>query len=130
MRNQPDIQNFDTLSLFISAGQVITGGWDKKVKFWDARSASSRCLNNLGTEVESMSLSGFSLMVALNSSVHIYDLRYLYESVQAKEHAMDIRIKCVRSNLDVEGIVIIAVFEYLVEMMQYSIARFDSISLI
>ncbi|KAL8533714.1 hypothetical protein ACS0TY_009927 [Phlomoides rotata] len=86
--------------------QVITAGWDKKVKFWDARSASSRCLNNLGTEVESMSLSGLSLMVALNSSVHVYDLRYLYGPVQAKEHAMDIRIKCVRSNLDIEGFVV------------------------
>ncbi|KAG8366407.1 hypothetical protein BUALT_Bualt17G0076400 [Buddleja alternifolia] len=58
--------------------QIITAGWDKKVKFWDARSASSSgCLSNLDVEVESMSLSGYYLMLALRSSVHMYDLRNL-----------------------------------------------------
>ncbi|KAL9149229.1 hypothetical protein ABFS82_12G096200 [Erythranthe guttata] len=86
--------------------QIITAGWDRKVKFSDARSASSSgCLSNLGMEVESMSLSGFSLTVALKSSVHVYDLRYLDGSVQAKEHCMDNHIKCVRSNLNLEGFV-------------------------
>lgn len=92
----------------MSAGQIITAGWDKNIKFWDARSVSSfGCLSNLGVEVESMSLSGFILMVALKSALHTYDLRYLDGSVKAKEHFMDNHIKCVRSNSDLEGIAII-----------------------
>ncbi|KAK6157868.1 hypothetical protein DH2020_012116 [Rehmannia glutinosa] len=87
--------------------QIISAGWDKKVMFWDARSASSvGCLSNLVVGVESMSLSAFSLMVALKSSVHMYDLRYLNGTVQAKEPFMDIHIKCVRSNSDLGGFVV------------------------
>ncbi|KAL6537812.1 hypothetical protein OROMI_025455 [Orobanche minor] len=49
--------------------QIITAGWDKKVKFWDARSAHSvGCLSNLAVGVESISLCVFNLMVALKSS--------------------------------------------------------------
>ncbi|KAL0385930.1 UNVERIFIED_CONTAM: Mitotic checkpoint protein BUB3.3 [Sesamum radiatum] len=86
-------------------GQVITAGWDKKVKFWDARSGSSfGCSSNLDVEVESVSISGLNLMVAHRSSVHMYDLRY--GLAQAKEFFMDINIKCVRSNSDLEGFVV------------------------
>uniref|UniRef100_A0A1S3Y9N8 Mitotic checkpoint protein BUB3.3-like n=1 Tax=Nicotiana tabacum TaxID=4097 RepID=A0A1S3Y9N8_TOBAC len=55
--------------------QIISAGWDRKINFWDARSTQSHgCLNSLASEVESVSLSGFSLMVAAGSSVDIYDL--------------------------------------------------------
>ncbi|KAL0358124.1 UNVERIFIED_CONTAM: Mitotic checkpoint protein BUB3.3 [Sesamum calycinum] len=103
------IGNHDDLATCVEyceeTGQVITAGWDKKVKFWDARSGSSfGCLSNVDVEVESLSISGLNLMVALRSSVHMYDLRY--GLVQAKEFFMDINIKCVRSNLDLEGFVV------------------------
>lgn len=82
---------------------IITCGWDKKIKFWDARLATSvGCLDNLSDEVESMSLSGFQLMIAVGTSVHKHDLRNL-QSVQAKESSMDIRIKCIRPILDSAG---------------------------
>ncbi|KAL2542918.1 Mitotic checkpoint protein BUB3.3 [Abeliophyllum distichum] len=85
---------------------LITAGWDKKIMFWDSRATKSLgCLNNLGVEVESLSLSGFNLMVAVRSSVYIYDLRNCHESVQAKESIMDIQLKCVRSTHNFEGFV-------------------------
>lgn len=91
--------------LFLKLGidLVITCGWDKKIKFWDARSATSvGCLDNLSDEVESMSLSGSQLMIAVGTSVHKHDLRNL-QSVQAKQSFMDIRIKCIRPILDSAG---------------------------
>ncbi|KAK4403067.1 Mitotic checkpoint protein BUB3.3 [Sesamum angolense] len=71
------IGNHDDLATCVEyceeTGQVITAGWDKKVKFWDARSGSSfGCLSNVDVEVESVSISGLNLMVALRSSVHIF----------------------------------------------------------
>ncbi|XP_073316138.1 mitotic checkpoint protein BUB3.3 [Primulina huaijiensis] len=84
--------------------QIITGGLDKKVKFWDVRSSCSvGLLRNLYAEVESISLCGFHLLVALKSSVHKYDLRCFDRLLQAKELSWDINVKCVRSNADLEG---------------------------
>ncbi|OMO71923.1 hypothetical protein COLO4_27951 [Corchorus olitorius] len=49
--------------------QVITAGFDKKIIAWDMRGAEPLAfLRNLGAEVESMSLSGFELTVAVGSS--------------------------------------------------------------
>ncbi|GFQ02053.1 mitotic checkpoint protein bub3.3 [Phtheirospermum japonicum] len=87
--------------------QIISAGWDKNVKFWDARSASPvGCLSNLVVGVESMSLSMFNLMVALKSSVHLYDLRYLNGRPQVKEPFTDIPIKCVRSSSGLGGFMV------------------------
>ncbi|KAL6529328.1 hypothetical protein OROGR_014951 [Orobanche gracilis] len=109
--NSNDIGNHDDTATCVEYSnetcQIITAGWDKKVKFWDARSAHSvGCLSNLAVGVESISLSVFNLMVALKSSVHIYDLRYLNGTVQTKEPFTNIHIKCVRSSSDIGGSVI------------------------
>ncbi|CAI9767975.1 unnamed protein product [Fraxinus pennsylvanica] len=86
---------------------IVTAGWDKKIMFWDSRATRSLgCLNNLDVEVESLSLSGFNLMVAIRSSVCIYDLRNYHKSVQAKESFMDIQLKCVRPIHNFEGFVV------------------------
>ncbi|KAI5678958.1 hypothetical protein M9H77_09908 [Catharanthus roseus] len=82
---------------------LVTAGWDKKIKFWDARSTSSvGCLNNLIEEAESMSVSGFHLMIAVGTSVQTHDLRIL-RSVQTKESFMDVRIKCLSPIIDSAG---------------------------
>lgn len=106
------VDSIFSFPLSVSAGQVITAGWDKRVKFWDPHSTSSHgSLSCLGMEVESMSLSGLNLMVALKSSVHLYDLRYLDRSVQIKEDL--VQIKCVRSNPELEGIATVAYVSFL-----------------
>ncbi|CAI9096517.1 OLC1v1032682C1 [Oldenlandia corymbosa var. corymbosa] len=83
---------------------VISGGWDKKIRFWDTRSAESiGSLDNQRTEVESISISRFQLMAAVGSSVSTYDLRNLNKLVQPKQFHMNIEVKCVRSLLGFEG---------------------------
>ncbi|XP_060215206.1 mitotic checkpoint protein BUB3.3 isoform X2 [Lycium barbarum] len=83
--------------------QIITAGWDKKINFWDARSAQPHgCLNSLVSEVESMSLSGLNLMVAAGSSVNIYDLRSFKTSV----HTKGVKVKCIRPIFNPKGFVV------------------------
>lgn len=73
-----------------------------------------------------MSLSGLNLMVAHQSSVHLYDLRYLDGLVQAKEYFMGVKINCVRSNSELEGIATIAKFRSLVEIHAYQYSLVSS----
>lgn len=101
------IGNHDDMATFVEYSpetcQLVTTGWDKNIIFWDAQSAKSvGRLNNLTSEPGSMSLSGFNLMVAIDSSVIIYDFRSLRKSV----HTKDVRIKCVRPILRYEGFVV------------------------
>ncbi|XP_065860520.1 mitotic checkpoint protein BUB3.3 [Euphorbia lathyris] len=78
--------------------QVISASLDKSIMVWDMRSAKSLVHRmNLGAEVESMSLSGFYLMVAVGTSVNIYDLRNLEKAVELKESRMDVKINCITS---------------------------------
>ncbi|OIT35036.1 PREDICTED: mitotic checkpoint protein BUB3.3 [Nicotiana attenuata] len=83
--------------------QIISAGWDRKINFWDARSTQSHgCSNSLASEVESISLSGFSLMVAAGSSVDIYDLRSFKKSV----HTKGVKVKCVRPIFNPKGFIV------------------------
>ena len=59
---------------------------------------------NIGSEVESMSVSGFNLMVAVARSVYMYDLRNLSRSIQSKKSDMDVKIKCISSVPNSRGI--------------------------
>lgn len=110
-------------SIRIVIGLIVTAGWDKRIKFWDTRSAESVQCMNVGGEVEAMSLSGFHLMIAVGTSVSTYDLRTLSSLAQAKESFMDIRIKCVRPILGFEGTVTTGVHYYLsLIIMSYKIS--------
>ncbi|KAL4383303.1 hypothetical protein GQ457_15G004740 [Hibiscus cannabinus] len=78
--------------------QVITAGFDKKIIAWDIFGAKPPVfLRNLDAEVESISVSGFELIIAVGSSVDIYDLRNLDRSVESNESCMDVPIRCVSS---------------------------------
>ncbi|KAF5727166.1 mitotic checkpoint protein BUB3.3 [Tripterygium wilfordii] len=84
--------------------QIITAGLDKKIICWDTRTTRPlACLEKLDAEVESMSLSGFILMVAIGASVYMYDLRNLDKLVQSKESKADVRIRCVSSHHSSRG---------------------------
>ncbi|XP_031263188.1 mitotic checkpoint protein BUB3.3-like [Pistacia vera] len=77
--------------------QLLTAGLDKKIMSWDMRMGMALAYQKkLGEEVDSMSLSGFDLIVAIGASVHMYDLRNLDSSVLSSESLMD-QIKCVSS---------------------------------
>ncbi|XVF03265.1 hypothetical protein REPUB_Repub04eG0246400 [Reevesia pubescens] len=96
------IGNHDDLATCIEYSnetrQVITAGFDKKMIAWDVHAAKPLALlRNLDAEVDSMSLSGFELTIAVGSSVDIYDLRNLDRSVQSDKSSMDFRVRCVCS---------------------------------
>ncbi|CAN1814289.1 Mitotic checkpoint protein BUB3.3 [Linum perenne] len=81
-----------------SLGQVISSGWDKKMMSWDIRSpCSAFCSRFMDTEVEAMSLSGYSLTVALGGSIHTYDLRYMEQPTSVANSRFDVRIRSVCS---------------------------------
>lgn len=86
---------------------MITAGFDKKIIAWDMCGENPLTfLGNLGAEVESMSLSGLELTVAVGSSVvYIYDLRNLDKAVQSNGSSMDVPIRCVRSIPYSDGII-------------------------
>lgn len=72
---------------------------------WDTRSTNTlECLKTPFAEVESMAVSGCNLIVAVGSSVNIYDLRNFNKSVYAKELFPGFQIRCVRTILNSEGI--------------------------
>ncbi|XP_052622366.1 mitotic checkpoint protein BUB3.3 [Lactuca sativa] len=80
-------------------GQVVTAGWDKKIKCWDSRSTKTlTAVNTVNTGVKSISLCGFASMVAVGDSVNIYDLRKFNKSFNSK--CVEIQIECVRPYLD------------------------------
>ncbi|KAH8501110.1 hypothetical protein H0E87_016076 [Populus deltoides] len=82
----------------IETCQVISAGLDKKVMSWDMRLANPLALfRNLGAEIDSISISGFDLMVAVGAAVNIYDLRNYERAVDLKELSMDVGISCVAS---------------------------------
>ncbi|KAK4741401.1 hypothetical protein SAY87_024989 [Trapa incisa] len=83
---------------------VITTGLDKRIMFWDPRIeralAHSKSLN---TEVESMSFSGFELMLAIGTSAYVYDLRNLDGPLQSRNSKVGSRIRCITSASSVRG---------------------------
>ncbi|CAB4264699.1 unnamed protein product [Prunus armeniaca] len=78
--------------------QVITAGLDKKILSWDTRTPKGiACVRNMDSEVMSMSLSGFDMMVAVGASICVYDLRRLEKPFQSKDSHMGVQIVCVSS---------------------------------
>nr|XP_043629536.1 mitotic checkpoint protein BUB3.3 [Erigeron canadensis] len=83
----------------VETGQVITGGWDKKIKCWDSRSNMAlTCENTVDVAVKSLSLRGYIAMVAVGTSVNLYDLRKFSKLYNSRD--FNFRIKCVRPYLD------------------------------
>ncbi|XP_015895138.3 mitotic checkpoint protein BUB3.3 [Ziziphus jujuba] len=76
--------------------QVITAGMDRKILSWDTRLVKNMCFAHLGSEVDSMSLSVFDMVIAIGASVHMYDLRKIERPFQSKKLDLG-QIKCVGS---------------------------------
>ncbi|KAG5068169.1 hypothetical protein JHK85_000546 [Glycine max] len=90
--------------LIRSAGQLVTSGFDKKLLLWDMHmKKTSLCLRSLDAEVDSMSVSGFNVTVAIGASMLVYDLRYFDQPVESKEAFNGTHLRCVSSIPDAEG---------------------------
>ncbi|KMZ62908.1 Mitotic checkpoint protein BUB3.3 [Zostera marina] len=77
-------------------GQLISASLDKKLIFRDLRSSTGYS-QMTSSYIDSMSLSGFYLIVAVDSHVKVYDLRNFQGPLQQNEASTNYRIKCVRS---------------------------------
>ncbi|KAF6171752.1 hypothetical protein GIB67_007273 [Kingdonia uniflora] len=102
------VGNHDDLATCVEyseeTSQTISAGLDKKIMSWDMRLKNGiRNSKDVGGEVESMSLFGIYLLVAIGASVYKYDLRKLEAPMHKEESSMDYRIGCVRSFPNCEG---------------------------
>lgn len=83
-------------------GQVISGSWDKTLKCWDPRGASSQERTLVGTytqpeRVYSLSLVGNRVVVATaGRHVNIYDLRNMSQPEQQRESSLKYQTRCVQ----------------------------------
>ncbi|KAJ4972836.1 hypothetical protein NE237_006010 [Protea cynaroides] len=96
------IGNHDDLSTCIDFSeatcQVITAGLDKKIMSWDLRTKKVDGYSiSVSSKVDTMSLCGIYLLVAIGRSINVYDLRSLEVPVKENDSIMDYQIRCVRS---------------------------------
>ncbi|XP_071722618.1 mitotic checkpoint protein BUB3.3-like [Rutidosis leptorrhynchoides] len=94
------IGNHDDIATSVSYSdetrQVISAGLDKRLMSWDTRAAKPLVhFIELGAEAESMSLSGYELMVAIQTSVYTYDVRNLKRPAESNESHLDVHIRCI-----------------------------------
>ncbi|KAA0061429.1 mitotic checkpoint protein BUB3.3 [Cucumis melo var. makuwa] len=87
--------------------QIVTAGLDGKIQLWDTRNEKSLSfVRNMGSDVISMSLSGFNLIVASGACVYLLDLRNLEKSIQLKDSYMKVPVACVSSVPYSEGVAV------------------------
>lgn len=89
---------------FIFVGQIVTAGLDGKILLWDTR--REKCVSfvrNRGSDVVSMSISGFNLIVASGICVYSLDLRNIQKPVQLTDSCMKVPVACVSSVPYTEG---------------------------
>ncbi|KAG2312889.1 hypothetical protein Bca52824_024446 [Brassica carinata] len=79
-------------------GEVISTGLDEKIKFWDTRLAQSLVLStDSGAAARCITVNGNNLVVCVDASMHIYDLRHLDRPFQSYESQVEVPIRCVTS---------------------------------
>lgn len=77
---------------------MVTAGLDGKILLWDTRRKKSMSsVRNIGSDVVSMSLSGFNLIVASGVCVYSLDLRTIEEPIQLTNSYMNVPVACVSS---------------------------------
>nr|AAG52491.1 hypothetical protein; 9566-8804 [Arabidopsis thaliana] len=81
-----------------SEGEVISTGFDEKIKFWDTRQRESLVFStDAGGAVGCVTVSGNNLVVCVDASMHIYDLRNLDEAFQSYASQVEVPIRCITS---------------------------------
>ncbi|XP_022158984.1 mitotic checkpoint protein BUB3.3-like [Momordica charantia] len=84
--------------------QIVSAGLDGKILLWDTRTVKALSIvRNMGSDVVSMSLSGFNLIVATGVCVYSFDLRSLEKPIQLKDSCMKVPVACVSSVPYCEG---------------------------
>ncbi|OCH94014.1 WD40 repeat-like protein [Obba rivulosa] len=84
---------------------LITGSWDRTVRFWDPRaSAPQQSSHELPERVYNMGLVNYNLVVAMASRLfHIYDIRKMDTSVQTRESSLKFMTRALACMADGQG---------------------------
>ncbi|XP_010415586.1 PREDICTED: mitotic checkpoint protein BUB3.3 [Camelina sativa] len=79
-------------------GEVISTGLDEKIKFWDTRQRESLVFTtDASAAVRCITVSGNNLVVCMDASIHIYDLRNLDQAFRSCASQVEVPIRCVTS---------------------------------
>ncbi|KFK41356.1 hypothetical protein AALP_AA2G119600 [Arabis alpina] len=80
-------------------GEVISTGLDEKIKIWDTRRGESLLfsIDGGGTQVRCITVSGNNLLVCVDASMRLYDLRNLDQPFQSYASQVEVPIRCVTS---------------------------------
>ncbi|CAN8235963.1 unnamed protein product [Cochlearia groenlandica] len=82
----------------VEKGEVISAGLDDKIKFWDTRQGESLLFStDPGSSVRYMTVSGNNLVVCVEASTVIYDLRNLDQPFQSHASQVEVPIRCITS---------------------------------
>ncbi|CCM05854.1 uncharacterized protein FIBRA_08090 [Fibroporia radiculosa] len=84
---------------------LITGSWDRTIRFWDARaSAAQQSSHSLPERVYNMDLVNNYLVVAMASRLfHIYDIRKMDAPAQTRESSLKFMTRALACMVDGQG---------------------------
>jgi hypothetical protein len=93
------------LLCYYFSGQIVTGTFNKKLQFWDAkvRSVSPNGTITFHSDVTSLSLCGMYISAAVSQKVYFYDMRNLSGPVAAKFSPLKYQIRCHQSSPEWDG---------------------------
>lgn len=94
-----------SLIIFRSADVLITGSWDRTVRFWDPRaSVAQQSSHELPERVYHMDLVNHNLVVAMASRLfHIYDIRKMDSPAQTRESSLKFMTRALACMADGQG---------------------------
>lgn len=82
--------------------QVVTGSWDRSLRFWDSRQAVA-CLGAIGVGSKVFALDVRSDLIVAGCAdkfVHIYDMRQLAVPVERRETSLKHQLRAVKISVD------------------------------
>jgi mRNA export factor len=87
-----------------STNMVVTGGWDRKLKFWDTRTPNPAAALDLPERVYAMDIQDNLLVVATaNRQVLVYDVQGQPREHERKESPLKYQTRCVECFPDQTG---------------------------
>ncbi|TKY50016.1 hypothetical protein E2542_SST27468 [Spatholobus suberectus] len=81
---------------------------------------ASLCLRSLDVDVDSMFVSRFNLTVAIEASVHVYDLCNFDRPIQSKEACNGIHLRCVCSIPDAKVVIVVVATMVMAVVVRWS----------